>query len=231
MTGVCWLHLRDNLNLIDRADAASWGTHRADRARMEIKGGSERRWGEGMRYWRALGGQEGCVDMAAWRWCARDRWSTSSQSRSAVTSSACHVRRPWQQSIWGPHGTKRVLKPNQTGWKEKGETLGPSRLPLVWAIHLWLTRSGILNKPCTSWTAEKPHSGTWRRPCICKSLRVLFEIKEDSMFALIKVKWERNSSYRNVERNSVFVGHNLIQPTRINFLPTTAHSLCPVPVI
>lgn len=136
------------------------------------------------------------LDKRARRWRARDRRSTSSESRGAVTfPPLCHVCRPWQQSIWGPRGTKRVLKPNQTGWKEKGETLGPSRLPLVWAIHLWLTRSGILNKPCTSWTAEKPHSGTWRRPCICESWRVLFENRRRTpMFALLKVRrgWNRN---------------------------------------
>lgn len=78
---------------------------------------------------------------------------------------------PWQQSIWEPCGTKRVLKSNQIGWKEKGETLGPNRLPLVWAFHLQVTRSAILNKPCT-WLTDSRKAATSRL-----SVGVLFEMK------------------------------------------------------
>lgn len=48
-------------------------------------------------------------------------------SLSLLTTSPGHDSNPFE----GPPSANRVLKPNQTGWKEKGETLGPSRLPLV----------------------------------------------------------------------------------------------------
>lgn len=87
------------------------------------------------------------------RGCGGDaRGSAGQLAARAGVLSLCPwpcVYRPWQQSIWEPRGTKRVLKSNQIGWKEKGETLGPSRLPLVWAFHLQVTCSGILNNPCT----------------------------------------------------------------------------------
>lgn len=88
--------------------------------------------------------------------CWGDTWGNAGQlAAKAGVLSLCPwtcVYRPWQQSFWEPRGTKRVLNTNQIGWKEKGETLGPSRLPLVWAFHLQVTRSGISNKPCTCLT-------------------------------------------------------------------------------
>lgn len=94
--------LSDKLNLIDVAYAASWGTER--RLRKEVNEGEAREWGACVRY----GVRR---TRKAWRWGARDRRSTCSESPS--TFAACHVCWPWQQSIWGPCGTKRVLKPNQ----------------------------------------------------------------------------------------------------------------------
>lgn len=157
MTGVCWPHLSDNSSLIDRGYAASWGAGRLTEQEWRLREGVNE--GEGM--WGGGG----------WVWGRGDAQGISGQL-AARGKKHCHF--PCSPCLAGPDSNpfeglpsaNRVLKPNQTGWKEKARRSGPARLPLVWAIHLRLTRSGILNKPCTSWTAEKPHSGTWRQTCL-----------------------------------------------------------------
>lgn len=157
---------------------------------------------EGTKWKKLMVCLEGTSGVRVWRTrrCGGDVLGIK-QSTSSACRERCHplpphagcIRRPWQQSIWEPRCTKRVLKSNQIGWKEKGETHGPSWFLLVWAIHLWLTRSGILNKPCTSWMAEKLQSGTRRQPWTAKKLEKAFlKSKRTPRFASMKVtgRWE-----------------------------------------